>query len=255
MALHQYPTLGLVIPNFICPRCGDRSHPNSVAGCHEPAEQLKGGHIRCKLHVLVECSCGGVSYLELEGATIGSVLSGGILEHPTVARHRMDVWISACHPLPQPVAIPEHLPDHIAQDARDVAACFAAGIWKSTVSAARRTLQNVAYDKNAPRSVNLADQLQHLKDNDYISEGQREAAMAIKDLGDAGAHPARWDPAVDIVRVDAHDAQWAMETTFQILNHLYSGPKKLDEIRGKMQNRHATDQQSNPSVKRAKSST
>lgn len=132
--------------------------------------------------------------------------------------------------VPRPSAVRAeftHVPEHIAEDAREAVLCHQVGAWRASAAMARRALQAAAYEKGAPNRK-LVDQIDALADAGVITTQLKDVAHQIRLGGNLGAHPDR-DGIKD---VDEDAAGRILRFMSQFFTYVYTIPGQLDEVAG-----------------------
>jgi hypothetical protein len=239
---------------FRCPHCQRDAHTRPLIGLSTGPQRFDGPDRRgerLRVHAIVQCPCGEVSYAEAVFETEGVrdsfvhiVGRGSCLQVDDGIQFR----VIGQFPPEETRRVPDSVPVSVAADALEAARCRSAAALKATCTMARRTLQNAAYDKGAPRSSDksYADRIAHLKNATEMTDEDETDALLIKNLGDDGAHPAKWDPEVEAALVTEADADFALDVLWRILETIYTIPSKRDAMTQRRQDLKARDQAANP---------
>jgi hypothetical protein len=137
--------------------------------------------------------------------------------------------------LPEP--IDENIPEAIQMDLDEAGRCFVAGAYRAAAVMARRALQNVALDKEAPTtheitlkdgkkkkvSMRLVDQIDWLFKQGIITKDLRDWAHEVRGIGNDGVHPA---DAEDVTVMSKEDAEYVIALANAFCSPLYVASKR-----------------------------
>ena len=219
--------------HYIDTVCGVIDTPDSVDTATLPDEPLLSVYLYETFCICNECKKSTVFVLKTtedpatgEDSVTGSVEIVEYINQKHFVEHR---------PL-------EHVPENIKLAFKEGESCFAVGCFNATCTmfrlcvdlAAREKLEKLSKDGKAEISQNvktgtLGAKLKWLFDNGKIPEGLRELSMCIKDYGNDGAHEG-------VLRKE--DAEDLLDFTQQLLEHLYTAPKKVKLAKERRDARH-----------------
>ncbi len=242
---------------FRCPHCERDTHTRPLVGFSTGQEQFDGPNnrgSRLRVHTLVQCPCGEVSYAFAVFESVTGFMAIQGRGSSLLVRDGVRFAVIGQYPAEEARRVPDSVPAAVSADALEATRCRTVGALKATCTMARRALQNAAYDKGAPRGTgkSYADLIAHLKSATAMTGVDEEDALLIKDLGDHGAHPAKWDPNVDGVLISEPDANFALEVLWRILEVVYTTPAKRDAMAQQRKQLKAQDQAANPNQPKKK---
>jgi hypothetical protein len=123
----------------------------------------------------------------------------------------------------------ESIPENIRKDFAESMCCYGAYAYKGATTLCRRTIEAVCYDKLANKikpsekgHIDLKSLIDRLKNEGLITDTLKQAAHAIRLLGNYGAHFK--DDGIE--NVEYKEAKEIQEYTFHLLETLYIIPYK-----------------------------
>jgi hypothetical protein len=120
--------------------------------------------------------------------------------------------------------ISPEVPIEIAQDY--IEACNVLPISpKASAALSRRCLQHVLHSGGYKvGNGDLAKEIDRFLSESGIPPSLRQTIDAIRNFGNFGAHPINDRTALQIVKVDDHEAEWCLEILEECFEHFYVGP-------------------------------
>lgn len=122
--------------------------------------------------------------------------------------------------------VPTEIPDDVAQDY--IEACNVLPISaKASAALSRRCLQTMLH-ANGYRSRDLSKEIDALLDETdpkkALPHKLRETVDAIRNFGNFSAHPIDDKTTLQVIEVEAHEAEWCLEVIEELFDHFYVGP-------------------------------
>ncbi len=122
--------------------------------------------------------------------------------------------------------VPPEVPQNIAEDY--VEACNVLPISaKASAALSRRCLQNMLHasgyrDRDLAREIDLL--LNEADPKKALPHKLRMTVDAIRNFGNFSAHPIDDKTTLQVIEVEAHEAEWCLETIEELFAHFYVGP-------------------------------
>ena len=217
-------SLGIEMPTIVenCPRCKANDHTFDIVG---------GNPVVTPEDIFIEafsiCRACNQSVVFL----IKSIYGGASLDALMAARgnlnsennqYYVDGYINISHTSPFPP--PEHLPDEVNKVFIEATRCHAIGCWNAAGAMFRSTI-DVATKELLIRNEHtqeikyfLAKRLAWLFEKGYIPMDLKELSNCIREDGNHAVHE------VSLTKIDAEDL---LEFTTELLERIYTQPKKL----------------------------
>lgn len=122
--------------------------------------------------------------------------------------------------------VPKEVPAEIAQDYME--ACNVLPISpKASAALSRRSLQNMLH-ANGYKAKDLAKEIDLLLNETdprkALPHKLRETVDGIRNFGNFSAHPIDDKTTLQVIDVEAHEAEWCLETIEELFEHFYVGP-------------------------------
>jgi hypothetical protein len=113
----------------------------------------------------------------------------------------------------------QEIPAAIRKDIEEALTCLASGAYRAAAAMARRAMQSVCLDKDAPRKkkittkdgkqktvkVDLIEQIDWLEDQRIITPDLRDWAHEVRSVGNKGVHPADAEDTESVSKDDADE--------------------------------------------------
>jgi len=221
-----------------CPRCGAKRISFDVRGVNHIEKKYDWQNVYEAFSVCRSCHKGVVYRLaqrvnnrDLDKPAVlmtygGSLTDMFIVEGPITLKDR-DV-----------APPPEHLPENIDVAFREGATCMGVRCYNAAGTMFRLCLDFATKELmpaetpglNAQGRRSLGLRMNWMFENNVLPAALRELAQCVKDDGNDGAHDGT------LSAVDAEDLQ---EFTFELLERLYTEPKRLEIAKARRDARHA----------------
>jgi hypothetical protein len=123
-----------------------------------------------------------------------------------------------------PSATSQHIPEMSRESLIEAKRCLSVQAWNATVAMCRRAIQAACIEKGADKDLKIHQQINHLRDEGYITRGLHESATVVRWTGNSGAHP-------DDVKIDKAHAEETLHLAEEILRLLYEVPARTSAQR------------------------
>jgi hypothetical protein len=146
------------------------------------------------------------------------------------------VWPNIISRSPPPIETPSHIAEDYIEASKIVSLSP-----KASAALARRCLQALLKDVGYTKS-NLVDQI-----NDVLKESDPKKAIpgylrdqidAVRNFGNFSAHPITDQSTLQIIPVEAEEAEWCLDIILSCIDHYYVSPanqaKKLSNLNAKL---------------------
>jgi hypothetical protein len=98
---------------------------------------------------------------------------------------------------------------------------------KSSAALTRRCLQYILREKVGTTKKDLADQIQEVIDKSLLPTDITESLDAVRNIGNFAAHSQKSKSTGEIVDVEPHEAEWNMETLYDLIDYVYVRPVRF----------------------------
>lgn len=98
---------------------------------------------------------------------------------------------------------------------------------KSSAALTRRCLQYILREKVGTTKRDLADQIQEVIDGKLLPTDIAESLDSVRNIGNFAAHSQKSKATGEIVDVEPHEAEWNMETLYELIDYIYVRPVRF----------------------------
>ena len=102
---------------------------------------------------------------------------------------------------------------------------------KASAALSRRCLQHLLHTAAGVQHGNLAAAIQQVLDGHDLPTHLAESVDAIRNIGNLGAHPERYEHTGEIVEVEPGEAEWTLEVLELLFDFYYVLPATTEERR------------------------